>query len=327
MHGVSCAIEVMKESIPLLSIIIPVFNEAPILAVLHTRLVQAVSTITQNYEVVWVNDSSSDDSLSLLKEFSTTDPRHRYISLSRNFGHQKAITAGLDHCRGEAAVVMDGDLQDPPELIPELWKQYREGYPVVYAQRRSRKGESFFKKATAQAFYRILKKTARIDIPVDTGDFRLIDRKIIDYLKQMPEQHKFIRGQIAWIGFRQTCVRYDRDERYAGKSHYSLFRMMRFAIDGLTAFSNYPLRLATVTGFGVSLLSFLIILYALISKFVWHQVITGWTSLIVSSMFIGGVQLIAIGIIGEYISRISSDVRKRPLYVIEEDNVQQKEER
>jgi dolichol-phosphate mannosyltransferase len=312
----------MKEHPPILSIVIPVFNEAPILPVLHERLIRVVTTITEAYEIIWVNDSSSDDSLFLLKQFAAGDSRNHYLSLSRNFGHQKAITAGLDHCSGQAAVVMDGDLQDPPELIPELWKKYQEGFKVVYAQRRSRKGESFFKKWTARLFYRMLKKTAQIDIPVDTGDFRLVDRRIIDYLKQMPEQHKFIRGQIAWIGFRQTSVLYDRDIRHAGKSHYSIFRMLRFAIDGMTAFSNYPLRLATFTGFAVSGLSFLIIIYALVSKFVWHQTITGWTSLIISSMFIGGVQLIAIGIIGEYISRISSDVRKRPLYVIEEDNLE-----
>jgi dolichol-phosphate mannosyltransferase len=316
----------MNEKQPILSIVIPVFNEAPILPVLYARLRSAVSTITEAYEIIWVNDSSKDESLTILKNFAKEDSRNRYISLSRNFGHQKAITAGLDHCSGGAAVVMDGDLQDPPELIPELWNKYKEGYKVVYAQRKSRQGESFFKKATAKAFYRILKNTAGINIPVDTGDFRLIDRRIIDYLKQMPEQHKFIRGQIAWIGFRQTCVLYDRDVRYAGKSHYSLFKMLRFAIDGVTAFSNYPLRFATVTGFIVSGLSFLVIIYALVAKFIWHEVITGWTSLIISSMFIGGVQLIAIGIIGEYISRISSDVRKRPLYVVEDENVTEKKE-
>jgi len=305
---------------PLLSIIIPVYNEAPVLPVLFQRLTAVLPAITPDYEIIWVNDSSTDASLDVVRSFSTADARSRYISLSRNFGHQKAITAGLDRCTGAAAIVMDGDLQDPPELIPALWEKYREGYQVVYAQRRKRRGESIFKKLTAKAFYRILKKTARIDIPVDTGDFRLIDRRIIDVLKQMPEQNKFIRGQIAWIGFRQTCVLYDRDERYAGKTNFSFFRMLRFALDGITAFSNYPLRLATVGGFIVSGISFLVILYALFEKFVQHHVITGWTSLIISSMFIGGVQLTAIGIIGEYISRISTDVRKRPLYVIEEEN-------
>jgi dolichol-phosphate mannosyltransferase len=311
----------MNEQSPSLSIIIPVFNEAAVLPVLFQRLTTTLQQLTPGYEIIFVNDSSSDGSLELLKQFSQSDKRSRYLSLSRNFGHQKAITAGLDHCKGLAAVVMDGDLQDPPELIPQLWEKYREGFKVVYAQRRKRKGESFLKKSTASIFYRILKKTARIDIPVDTGDFRLIDRKIIDLLKQMPEQNKFIRGQIAWIGFRQTCVLYDRDERYAGKTSFSFFRMLRFAIDGITSFSNYPLRLATVSGFVVSGISFLVILYALFEKFVQHHVITGWTSLIISTMFIGGVQLTAIGIIGEYISRISTDVRKRPLYVVEEDNV------
>jgi polyisoprenyl-phosphate glycosyltransferase len=305
---------------PELSIIIPVFNEARIFPLLQQRLAKAVESITTDYEVIWVNDCSTDETLSLIRQLSSVDKRHRYISLSRNFGHQRAISAGIDYCKGRAAVIMDGDLQDPPELIPELWKKYKEGFKVVYAQRRSRKGESLFKKWTAQVFYRILKNTARIQIPLDTGDFRLIDRVIITHLRQMPEQHKFIRGQIAWIGFKQTSVLYDREERKAGSTNFSTFKMLRFAMDGITAFSNYPLRVVTLTGFGVSLISFLIILYALYSKFILGHVLTGWTSLIISTMFIGGVQLIAIGIIGQYISRINSDVRKRPLYIVEEES-------
>jgi polyisoprenyl-phosphate glycosyltransferase len=305
---------------PELSIIIPVYNEARIFPLLQQRLAKAVESITTDYEVIWVNDCSTDETLFLIRQLASVDKRHRYISLSRNFGHQRAISAGIDYCKGKAAVIMDGDLQDPPELIPELWKKYKEGFKVVYAQRRSRKGESLFKKWTAQLFYRILKNTARIQIPLDTGDFRLIDRVIITHLRQMPEQHKFIRGQIAWIGFKQTSVLYDREERKAGSTNFSTFKMLRFAMDGITAFSNYPLRVVTLTGFGVSLISFLIILYALYSKFILGHVFTGWTSLIISTMFIGGVQLIAIGIIGQYISRINSDVRKRPLYIVEEES-------
>jgi dolichol-phosphate mannosyltransferase len=228
--------------------------------------------------------------------------------------------AGLDQCLGEAAIIIDADLQDPPELIPQLWQKYEEGYKVVYAQRRSRAGESWFKKSTAHFFYLLLKKLTRIHIPIDTGDYRLIDRKVINCLKAMPEQHKFLRGQIAWIGFKQVGVLYDRDNRFSGKSHYNFSKMFRFAMDGITAFSNYPLRLATQLGFIISILSFLIILYALYSKLVLKQAISGWTSIIISTTFIGGVQLLTIGIIGEYISRINSDVRKRPFYVIEEDS-------
>jgi dolichol-phosphate mannosyltransferase len=233
--------------------------------------------------------------------------------------------SGIEHATGDAVVIMDGDLQDPPELIPELCKKYREGFKVVYAQRRSREGETLAKKWTAKIFYRLLKKTTNIKIPLDTGDFRLIDRKVVEYLKQMPERHKFLRGQIAWIGFKQTAVFYDREIRLAGKTNFSFSKMFQFALDGITAFSNYPLRMATVMGFAVSAVSFLVILYALYSKFVLDRTITGWTSLIISVLFIGGVQLIAIGIIGEYISRINSDVRKRPLYVIEEENITKKE--
>ena len=194
----------MKELVPDLSIVIPVYNEEAILPHMYERLIRALESVTGHYELIWVNDCSKDESLAILKKFSKQNPKSHFISLSRNFGHQKAITAGLDFCTGMAAVVMDGDLQDPPELIPELWQKYKEGFKVVYAQRRSRKGESFFKKATAKTFYRILNKTAKVDIPIDTGDFRLIDRRVIDTLKLMPEQHKFIRGQIAWIGFKQT---------------------------------------------------------------------------------------------------------------------------
>jgi polyisoprenyl-phosphate glycosyltransferase len=305
---------------PTLSIIIPVYNEEQNVVLLHSRLINSLKDITDDFEIIWVNDNSTDQTLLLVKELAVKDPRNRFISMSRNFGHQRAITAGIDKCRGNAAVIMDGDLQDPPELIPVLWAKYREGYKVVYAQRRERKGESWFKKQTASLFYKLLKKTANIDIPLDTGDYRLIDRRIIDHLKEMPEQDKFIRGQIAWIGFRQTSVMYDREERGAGSSKFSVFKMLHFALDGITAFSNYPLRIVTLLGFAVSFIAFLIIIYALYSKFVLHEVITGWTSLIISTVFLGGIQLISIGVIGQYISRINSDVRKRPLYIVEEES-------
>ncbi len=309
----------MKNEI-VLSIIIPVYNEEKNIRLLHERLTIVLSTITDNYEILWVNDRSNDNTLDIIKELVLSHSRNRYISLSRNFGHQKSITAGIDKCKGKAAVIMDGDLQDPPELIPELWKKYIEGYKVVYAKRRVRKGESYFKKSTAAFFYRLMKKTSGVEIPLDTGDFRLINRTIIDHLKQMPEQDKFIRGQIAWIGYDQTFVLYDRQERLEGKTKFGFFKMLHFALDGITAFSNYPLRIVSLTGFAVSILAFIIILYALYSKFIKDEVISGWTSLIISVLFLGGIQLISIGIIGQYISRINSDVRKRPLYIIEEES-------
>lgn len=311
----------MKKVPPALSIVIPLYNEEANLPHLHQRLIPAVTSITGHYQIIYVNDGSKDATLSMVKALAIQDARVNYLSFSRNFGHQMAIMSGIEHADGDAVIIMDGDLQDPPELIPELWKKYKEGYKVVYAQRRSREGETWAKKWTAKTFYRLLKKTTNIKIPLDTGDFRLIDRKVVDYLKQMPERHKFLRGQIAWIGFKQTAVHYDRESRFAGKTNFSFSKMFQFAIDGITAFSNYPLRMATVMGFVVSAVSFVVILYALYSKFVLHRTLTGWTSLIISVLFIGGVQLIAIGIIGEYISRINSDVRKRPLYVIEEENI------
>jgi dolichol-phosphate mannosyltransferase len=306
-----------------LSIIVPVFNEEGNLLLLESRLREAVETVTKDYEILFVNDGSSDNSLQILRELSARDKRNKYISFSRNFGHQVAVMAGINHCTGKAAITIDADLQDPPELIPELWEKYREGNKVVYAQRRSRKGENPLRNWTIKIFYRLLKNTTRINIPVDTGDYRLMDRQVIEALKQMPEQNKFLRGQVAWLGFRQASVLYDRVGRHAGKSNYGFFKLLRLAWDGFTGFSTYPLRVATVAGFTVSFIAFLVILYALYAKFVMSYVISGWTSLIISTMFIGGVQLITIGIIGEYVSRINNDVRKRPLYIVEESSVEE----
>ena len=308
-----------------ISVVIPVFNEQEIITELHNRLQASVSSITSNYELIFVNDGSKDFTLLKLIELAEHDSRVKYISFSRNFGHQIALSAGLDHCKGKAVVLIDGDLQDPPELIPAIYKKYIEGYEVVYARRTKRRGETLFKRTTAKLFYRIMKRMTLFDFPLDVGDFRLIDRKIVEYLKQMPEQNKFLRGQIAWLGFRQTFVDYERDGRKAGQTGYPLVKMIRLALDGITAFSDAPLRLVTNLGLSISLFAFVIILYALYSHYFLHQTITGWTSLIISSMFIGGIQLLSIGIIGEYISRINSNVRNRPLYIVEKTNVDSKE--
>lgn len=240
----------MERSIDL-SIIVPVHNEEGNLFPLHTRLKDVLEGLGLSYEIVFVNDGSRDASLLRLHELATASPHVRYIALSRNFGHQVAVTAGLDHCRGAAAVIIDADLQDPPELIADLWAKHQEGYQVVYARRRSRKGEGILKKWTAKAFYRIMRRLTNIEIPLDTGDYRIIDRKIIDVLKQMPEQNKFLRGQISWIGFKQTFVDYDRDQRNAGSTSYTYAKMIRFALDGITAFSEVPLRMITFLGFAV----------------------------------------------------------------------------
>ncbi len=304
-----------------ISIVIPIYNEQDGIPELYNRLRVSVEKISSDYEMIFVNDGSKDNSLAELIRLSQQDSRVFYIQFSRNFGHQIAVTAGLDRCKGQAVVIIDGDLQDPPELIVDLYNKHKEGFDVVYAARTKRKGEGLFKKITAKLFYRIMKRITSIDIPLDTGDFRLMDQKVVAYLKQMPEQNKFLRGQIAWLGFRQTQVLFERDERKHGKSGYPLSKMLRFALDGITGFSDKPLEMVSRLGFFVSLVSFIIILYALYSHYLLNQTITGWTSLIISSMFIGGIQLISIGIIGEYISRINKNVMNRPIYIIEHTNL------
>jgi len=307
-----------------ISVIIPIFNEEKIIPELYRRLKGSVSEISKNYEFIFLNDGSKDSSLFELIKLSKLDPNVYFINFSRNFGHQIAVSAGLDYCKGKAVVIIDGDLQDPPEIIKELYKKYKEGYEVVYAKRMKRKGETFFKILTAKLFYRLLKMITTTNIPLDTGDYRLIDKKVVEYLRLMPEQNKFIRGQIAWLGFKQTSVLYNRDSRKTGKSGYSVSKMYRFAMDGITGFSDLPLVLVSRLGFIISFISFVIILYAIYSHYLLNKTITGWTSLIISSMFIGGIQLLSIGIIGEYISRINRNTLKRPLYIIESTNLKNK---
>jgi dolichol-phosphate mannosyltransferase len=304
-----------------ISVIIPVFNEEKNISSVYNRCVSVLDSIGESFELIFVNDGSKDNTFQMVYQLSETDARVKYISLSRNFGHQIAVSAGLEACCGDYAVIIDADLQDPPELIGNLYSKAKEGFDVVYAKRKLRKGETFFKSITAKFFYRLLKKITSINIPLDTGDFRIISRKVINVLKQMPEQQKFLRGQIAWVGFNQTAVEYQREERTAGTSGYTVKKMIRLAMDGITSFSNLPLRIATIAGFLVSGITFCVALYALYSRFISKDYVPGWTSIIISVLFIGGVQLITIGIIGEYISRISSNVRNRPLYVISETNL------
>jgi dolichol-phosphate mannosyltransferase len=306
-----------------LSVIIPVYNEELNIPILFERVRKSVGDFAQSFELIFVNDGSRDNSIVLIKELAKEHSFVKYIDFSRNFGHQIAVSAGIDYSSGDEIVIIDADLQDPPELIRTMHERMKEGYEVVYARRRKRAGESFMKKFTARMFYRILARVTSVEIPVDTGDFRIIHRKVADVLKQMPEQHKFIRGQIAWIGFRQTFIEYDRDERLAGDTGYPYKKMMRFALDGITSFSNLPLRFATMAGFFVSGITFLLALYALYSRFISRSFVPGWTSLILAILFIGGVQLISIGIIGEYISRMGSNVRQRPLYIIRDSNITQ----
>lgn len=307
-----------------LSLIVPVYNEDAVLPDFQTRVYDVLQKMGIKFELIYVDDGSTDNSLQLIKKYSQRPSEVKFLSFSRNFGHQNAIHAGLDHSSGGAVIIIDSDLQDPPELIPRLWEKYISGFDVVYAKRTERKGESGFKKFTAKLFYRALRGISDIKLPTDVGDFRLIDRKVVEALKQMPEKNKFLRGQISWLGFSQTEVLYEREERSAGSSGYSLRKMMRLAIDGITGFSNVPLKLVTFSGIVVSLISFLVILYALIAHFFLETTITGWTSLIITVSFFGGVQLLSIGIIGTYMSRINNDVRNRPLYVINELGIDNK---
>lgn len=308
-----------------ISVIVPSFNEEKNVPLIYERLTSTLSQISDDYEIIFVNDCSKDNTLEVIKQLSKKDSHVKYISFSRNFGHQIAVSAGLDLCKGEAVVIIDADLQDPPELILEMYEKYKEGYKVVYARRKSREGETWFKKITAKLFYRFLSAMTSIEIPVDVGDFRLIDKVIVKHLRNMPEKSKYIRGQISWIGYKQTFVEYHRDARLYGKTNYPLKKMLRLAFDGITAFSDKPLKMASAIGIFSAIISLLAIIYALFSYFIFDSAVSGWTSLIISVLFIGGVQLITIGIIGEYIARINNDVRNRPLYIIDEDNIEKEQ--
>jgi dolichol-phosphate mannosyltransferase len=278
--------------------------------------------IDSPFELIFVNDGSKDNSMALIKLLANEHSNVKYVDFSRNFGHQIAVSAGIDVAKGDAVVIIDADLQDPPELIIEMHQKWKEGYEVVYAKRRARKGENFLKKFTAKMFYRILNKITSFNIPLDTGDFRIIDKKIVEVLKSMPEQQKFLRGQISWAGYKQTYVEYDRDSRNAGETGYTYKKMIRFALDGITSFSDAPLKLASLMGFIVSGVAFLMILYALYARFISRDYVPGWTSLMLAVLFIGGIQLICIGMIGEYISRIANNIKNRPLYIVRETNTE-----
>jgi glycosyltransferase involved in cell wall biosynthesis len=302
----------------LYSIVIPVYNEAEVLSALYNRLTRVMEGLVEPYEIIFVNDGSRDDSTALLQDFQDRDARVKFLSFSRNFGHQIAITAGLDYSSGQAAVVMDADLQDPPEVIPRLIEQWRKGYDIVFAVRAKRQGEGFFKRATAALFYRLFRRMAATEIPLDAGDFRLMSRRAVEALQSIRERNRFIRGLAGWIGFRQTAVTYVRDVRQAGETKYPLKKMLRFALNGLLSFSVVPLQLASYLGFLISSIGFFYIVYAIGLKLFTDRVVLGWTSVMVAVLFLGGVQLISLGIIGEYIGRIYDEVKQRPLYVVDE---------
>ncbi|MEW6058422.1 MAG: glycosyltransferase family 2 protein [Bdellovibrionota bacterium] len=297
------------------SLVIPVFNERDGIAELYERVRALIDRLPDAFEVILVNDGSRDGSAEVLSELPQRDKRFKVIHLSRNFGHQVAITAGLEWSQGDTVTVMDADLQDPPEVIEGLIAKWKEGFEVVYAVRRSREGETKFKLLTAKLFYRLIRKLTNVDIPLDTGDFRLMDRRAVNALLQLHERHRFIRGMVTWVGFKQVGVPYDRAKRLHGETHYPFHKMFKFALDGVTSFSIFPLQIATYFGVLSAVLAFLGILYSLYLKFT-DQTIHGWTSLMIVVLFLGGAQLLALGILGEYLGRTYDESRRRPLYFV-----------
>ena len=301
---------------PVISVIVPIFNEEEVIPELHRRMVAVLGNIGQPWELVCVNDGSRDASLSMLLSLREQDARVKIINFSRNFGHQIAITAGMDYALGDAIAIIDADLQDPPELIGEMFDKWREGYEVVYAVRAHRQGESRFKLWTASAFYRLLRRITDVEIPVNTGDFRLIDRQVLLTMRRLREKHRFMRGLSSWVGFRQIGIEYQRAERFAGDTKYPLSKMLRLTLDAITSFSYLPLRLSTYFGFFLALASLVGIVTTIALRLSGNNAFFGQASTLVAVLFLGGIQLIFLGVIGEYLARIYDDVKARPLYVV-----------
>jgi dolichol-phosphate mannosyltransferase len=301
---------------PTLTVVIPVFNEEETIPELNRRLTDFLGKLGESWEVVFVDDGSHDASLKLLGELAQRESRYKILSFSRNFGHQIAITAGLDRAAGEAVVVMDADLQDPPEVVREMIQKWREGYDVVYGVRRKRLGETLFKRATAAIFYRLLRSMLQFEIPVDAGDFRLMSRPVVLTLQLLRERHRFVRGMVSWVGFRQTAVYYDRPERFAGETKYPLRKMLRFAVDGIASFSIVPLRIATWLGVLAGLLAIGVGIWAVYEKLFGSSTVQGWTTIMFMVAMGCSAQLLMTGILGEYVGRIYEEVKRRPLYAV-----------
>lgn len=305
---------------PRYSIIAPCFNEEGVLPELYRRICQVMDQTGEPWELVLINDGSRDKTPQLMRELRAGDPRVKLIDFTRNFGHQIAVTAGLDYAQGDAVIIIDADLQDPPEVILQMIDRWKQGYEVVYAVRTKRKGESWFKEFTAKLFYRIIYRITDVDIPLDTGDFRLMDRRVVEAIKQMRERHRFVRGMTSWVGFRQTGVEYVREERFAGETHYPFSKMLKFALDAITGYSYAPLQIATFLGFliaGLSAVAVVLVIYArLFMGQVGQEQFHGQATTLVMVLFLGGVQLITLGVIGEYLGRIYDEVKGRPLYLV-----------
>ncbi|AUB34845.1 DPM1, dolichol-phosphate mannosyltransferase [Nostoc flagelliforme CCNUN1] len=305
--------------LPKYSLIVPIYNEEEIIPELYRRLSAVMNRLDGLAELILINDGSRDRSLQLLRELHQKDPRICYLSFARNFGHQIAVTAGLNFVRGQVIIILDADLQDPPELIPDMIEKWRQGYLVVYAQRTQRLKEGWFKRFTAYSFYRVLKKLADVEIPTDTGDFCLMDRQIVDILNSMPERTRYIRGLRSWVGFQQTAIRFERNPRFAGEVKYTFSKSLALAINGLVSFSIVPLRISTYLGLVAAAAAILMALLVLYWRlFVPHSPLTGFTIILMAIFFLGSVQLVSVGILGEYIGRIYEEVKARPLYTLAE---------
>jgi dolichol-phosphate mannosyltransferase len=303
----------------LISVVVPCFDEAPVIRETHARLVATLERLVEaRFEILYVDDGSRDGTLSTLRAMQQSDERVRVISLSRNFGQQIAVTAGLEHAAGDAVALIDADLQDPPEVILEMVERWRAGVDVAYGVRTEREGETLLKLWTAKVFCRTLNRLSDVDIPLDAGDFRLMDRRVVDALLAMPERDRFVRGLVAWVGFRQEPVHYSRAVRFAGRTKYPLRKMLRFASDGILSFSLVPLRFAVYMGFAASALALAGIFYALLLRLFTDTWVTGWTLLFIAVLFLGGVQLVFLGVIGEYLGRVYGEVKRRPLYLVKE---------
>jgi glycosyltransferase involved in cell wall biosynthesis len=306
---------------PTLTLVLPVFNEEAVIGELGVRLdaflAQLEASVT--WEVVFVNDGSTDRSFEMLKQLCAGHPGYRLISFSRNFGHQFAITAGLDYARGEAVVVLDSDLQDPPEVISTMLAKWREGFDIVHAVRKKRQKEGMFKRATAFLFYRLLNAIVGVKIAVDSGDFRLMDRRVVLTMRSLREVNRFVRGMVAWVGFKQTIMEYERNPRFAGETHYPLRKMLRFALDGITSFSIVPLRLATWLGIASGVLGLVVAGWAAYERFYNARVVPGWTSVVLAVALAASAQLIVLGVLGEYIGRIYEELKRRPLYIVADE--------
>jgi polyisoprenyl-phosphate glycosyltransferase len=300
------------------SVVIPCFNEEGNLRETHRRVTEAVSQAGIQYEIVYVDDGSYDTTAELLRQLQAEDEHVRVVYFSRNFGHQFAVTAGLAHASGGAVIILDADLQDPPELMVEMIRLWEAGYEVIYGVRTDREGETRFKLLTARLFYRLIRWLSETEIPLDTGDFRLLDRKVVDVITAMPERDRFLRGMVSWAGYRQIGIPYRRAPRFSGETKYPVGKMVRFAFDGIVSFSVKPLRLSTLMGFIFAGLALLAILYALAMRLFTQRWVTGWTALIIAILFLGGAQLISLGIIGEYVGRLYGEAKHRPLYLVRE---------